>query len=503
MSSVAHFAKSIVMAPCKHILILALSMWGHTLPCIDFAIELISTFGCKVSFATSAGFATELVKRNLIPAEYKDRLTIVPVRNGYRHPHDAFYAAKDLSDIVMACLSHFDVMGRVLRTLHDLPGEKASASDLEIFPQLDGPIDHAIVEQMMFASIPVFQELGIPITSVWPMSPVSAPSIIKTLQHTKELMAAGKEVVPCDTVLPTTRDGVPMHPAEVAYFSEVFRLHFTCKHILLNTYDDLDRTTLDDLKRFPETANTTFSLVGPLHLYRQQSSINARWSGAHELKIAAWLSHQQDAKRSVVYISHGTIAHLTGEQTTQFAYALSQIEQEHPVSFIWSMRTPLLQHIPADILPNFAVSWKSSADTALTAPVLVVDWAPQSSVLAHPAVRAFVTHCGWNSSLEAISAGVPMVAWPMFSEQFTNAEFLAAQEHPAVLLVPGTAASTAGRVVPAAEIIDAVTRVLDQEQEYGRNAQKLGNLARAAVTRGSGSSARQLDAWYKQAVLLE
>lgn len=52
-------------------------------------------------------------------------------------------------------------------------------------------------------------------------------------------------------------------------------------------------------------------------------------------------------------------------------------------------------------------------------------WAPQSEILAHGSIGGFLTHCGWNSSLESILNGVPMIAWPLFAEQKMNATQLA------------------------------------------------------------------------------
>ena len=56
--------------------------------------------------------------------------------------------------------------------------------------------------------------------------------------------------------------------------------------------------------------------------------------------------------------------------------------------------------------------------------LVVPMWAPQVQILEHPSIGAFLSHCGWNSTLESITNGVPMIAWPLYAEQKMNATML-------------------------------------------------------------------------------
>ncbi|KAL6626792.1 hypothetical protein ACP70R_030518 [Stipagrostis hirtigluma subsp. patula] len=119
-----------------------------------------------------------------------------------------------------------------------------------------------------------------------------------------------------------------------------------------------------------------------------------------------WLDAQ--APRSVVYASVGSIVELSSEEVAEMAHGLASTGRP----FLWVVR-PDTRHL----LPEGFVD--AVADRGM-----VVPWSPQDRVLAHASTACFLTHCGWNSTLETVAAGVPVVAFPQWGDQCTDAKFL-------------------------------------------------------------------------------
>ncbi|KAA8532158.1 hypothetical protein F0562_006700 [Nyssa sinensis] len=109
-----------------------------------------------------------------------------------------------------------------------------------------------------------------------------------------------------------------------------------------------------------------------------------------------WLNNKQIG--SVVYVSFGSLANLGEEQMEELAYGLMRSNNY----FLWVVRASEESKLPSNL----------KAETSEKG--LVVNWCPQLEVLSHQAVGCFMTHCGWNSTLEALSLGVPMVAIPQW-----------------------------------------------------------------------------------------
>ncbi|XP_066356087.1 anthocyanidin 5,3-O-glucosyltransferase-like isoform X2 [Miscanthus floridulus] len=132
-----------------------------------------------------------------------------------------------------------------------------------------------------------------------------------------------------------------------------------------------------------------------------------------------WMDAQPD--RSVVFLCFGSMGAFPKSQLKEMAVGLESSGQR----FLWVVRSPRGPGEPADdldvdlkvLLPDGFL--ERTRDRGL----VVKSWAPQVDVLQHRAAGAFVTHCGWNSTLEGVTAGLPLLCWPLYAEQGLNKVF--------------------------------------------------------------------------------
>ena len=218
----------------------------------------------------------------------------------------------------------------------------------------------------------------------------------------------------------------------------------------------------------PDLASKRVFAVGPLSDAVATSSDRGGKPAVAPASVAAWLDAFPDG--SVVYVSFGTQHALSPPQAASVADALARSS----AAFVWAVR------------PGTAVPDGFDAATASRG-MVVRGWAPQVEILCHRAVGWFLTHCGWNSVLEAAAAGVAMLTWPMGADQFTDARLLAE----AGVAVP--VAEGADAVPDAARMAGAIAAAVGKEGESVRErAAELGKKAAAAVAEG-GSSRRDLE----------
>lgn len=177
--------------------------------------------------------------------------------------------------------------------------------------------------------------------------------------------------------------------------------------VVFNTYDALEHEVLEALSSILPPIYT----IGPLSLLVNQiPDKNLRTLGSNLWKEDPYCLKWLDSKQpnSVVYVNFGSITVMTNKELVEFAWGLANSNN----TFLWIIRPDLVAGEAAVVPPEFLTETKERG--------LLASWCPQDQILNHPAIGGFLTHSGWNSTLESIGSGVPVICWPFFAEQQTN-----------------------------------------------------------------------------------
>ncbi|XAR64296.1 hypothetical protein NMG60_11024577 [Bertholletia excelsa] len=255
------------------------------------------------------------------------------------------------------------------------------------------------------------------------------------------------------------------YPPIIRHILEQFDNIEEADWVLFNSFDKLE----DEVVKLMSSL-WPVRTIGPTlpSFYLDKRVANDRNYGFHLYKVENegclnWLNTKDTG--SVIYISFGSVASLNTEQMAEIAEALRNTRK----SFLWVVRSTEESKLPS----NFPAETLEKG--------LVVTWCLQLEVLAHRAVGCFVTHCGWNSTMEAISLGVPVIAMPQFLDQMANAHYLEQ-----VWGVGVRAKVDENGLATSEEIGRCIGEVMDGErgEEIKKNAMHWKELAKEAWMKG-------------------
>ncbi|CAN6243525.1 unnamed protein product [Urochloa humidicola] len=179
--------------------------------------------------------------------------------------------------------------------------------------------------------------------------------------------------------------------------------------MVVNSFDELEPVFVN---AYEAAIGKKVWTIGPLFLMSAAQATGGD-ADAAAARCASWL--ESKTPRSVVFVSFGSLARTPLPQLIEIARGLEASGRP----FIWAAK-------PAGDLAVFE-QWLAGdgfEHRVGERGLVVTEWAPQRVILSHPATGAFVTHCGWNSVVECVTAGLPMVTWPHFGEQFLNEKFV-------------------------------------------------------------------------------
>ncbi|KAG7961193.1 hypothetical protein I3843_09G003500 [Carya illinoinensis] len=277
---------------------------------------------------------------------------------------------------------------------------------------------------------------------------------------------------------------VPTDPEMIKFNEQMLAADLASYGVIVNTFREMEPAYVEGIRMAREAK---VWCIGPVSLCNEDNMDKAKRghnSAIEEHQCLTWLDAQEPC--SVVYACLGSVCNLIPSQLVELGLGL----EESNKPFIWVIReTKNSEELEKWILEDgFEERIKGRG-------LLIRGWAPQLLILSHPSVGGFLTHCGWNSSLEGICAGMPMVTWPHFGDQFMNEKLLVqilkigvkvGVEDPLQL----GEEEKMGVLVKKEDVKGAIDRLMDEgerREEMRKRGRELGEMAKRAVEDGGSS----------------
>lgn len=254
--------------------------------------------------------------------------------------------------------------------------------------------------------------------------------------------------------------------------------------IVVNTFEELDTNYV---REYRKAKGKNVFCIGPVSLCNKEDMDKAqrgKQSSISEQQCLKWLDSWDP--NSVIYVCLGSLIRLSTPQMIQLGLGLELSNRP----FIWVIGYASEELKKWFLEENFEERNKQKG-------LIIHGWAPQVVILSHPSIGGFLTHCGWNSSLEAISAGVPMITMPAFAEQFINEKLvvdvlgIGVKSGVEVVVIFGMEENV-GVLVKDEDIKRVIDKLMDEGEEgemRRKRAKEMGILARRAVEEGGSSHA--------------
>lgn len=378
-----------------HLLVIPIPAQGHVMPMMELSHKLVD-HGFNITFVNTEATLKRVVAALSNTGHYEERIRLVSIPGGMKDGEDPNNHEKFLEGVSKVMPGHFENLLKKMNESND-------GNDR---------IDCVIADVYVGWALEIAEKMWIPRAAFWPASAI----LLAISLHIPKLIEDGVLTAEGHVV---EQQMIKLCPSMPAFNTDHFAWLCLGDPALLKAIFDMmvfnNRTIkLADYllcNSFYELEPSAFTLIpnlmpiGPLiassrlaHFWPQDST------------CLHWLDKQP--VNSVIYVAFGSTAILDKQQFDELALGLELSDQR----FLWVVRPDLGQE-STDIYPDGFQARVGSRGQ-------MVRWAPQREVLAHPAVGGFLTHCGWNSTMEGLSNGVPLLCWPYFSDQIQNKNYI-------------------------------------------------------------------------------
>ncbi|KAF8709820.1 hypothetical protein HU200_029532 [Digitaria exilis] len=443
--------------PAPHVMVLPFPAQGHVTPLMELSHRLVDR-----------GFQVTFVNTEPIHALVLDALRLSAAGTGTSALPDGIRLVS-VPDGLAAGDDRRDLSRFVDELLRCVPGHVEQLISETKVKWLVGDVNMGMCFE---AAV----KLGVRVAAVFPASAAClgtlfmVPQLIedgffddKGFPKRNDSFEVGPGMPPvCPSQMPWSIDGAH-EGQEVAYRlvtqnTEAARRH--AKIIVCNSFRDAERAAFE---QFPSILP-----IGPLFADAELCKPVGQFL-PEDTGCLRWLDAQPD--RSVVYVAFGSFAIFDPRQFKELAEGLELTGRP----FLWVVR-------PDFTNGDLSKAWFDEFQERVAGTGMVVSWCPQQQVLAHRAVACFVSHCGWNSTMEGVRNGVPFLCWPYFVDQFANRSYICDIWRTGLAVSPGE-----DGIVTKEEVSGKVEKVIGDEGMTER-ARMLRDAACKCLGEGGSSS---------------
>ncbi|XP_048138595.1 UDP-glycosyltransferase 83A1-like [Rhodamnia argentea] len=456
----------LTMAKLKHVLVIPFPAQGHVTPLLKLS-HCIADYGAKVTFVNTESIHAQVMAANPGLEVGSDRIKFVAIPDGLETDEERKDSTKMMASILRVMPGH-------LQELVEKVKKQSNGNE-------DEQISFMIADLTAGWALEVAERMGIERAGFWPAS-VSTLALVLNVPHLikggvidnngialkNDLTVISKDIPPYKSNDSTWN--CPEDPImQKVFFQCISAIPLYSKRsnsFICNSFHELEEPAISVIPgALP---------IGPLIASAQLSHLRGSpWN--EDSTCSKWLD--QHPTQSVIYVAFGSMTIFSLEQFYELAHGLEQIGRP----FLWVVRPDLTDGSVTEFHDGFLQRVRNYGK--------VVQWAPQEEVLAHSAVACFFTHCGWNSTMEAPSNGVPLLCRPYFGDQFPDRSFICDVWRVGL----GVDADENG-VTTRHEVRKKMLAVLGSE-EIRANCPRVKEMARKSVSEG-GSSLKHLQSFY-------
>ncbi|XP_058736439.1 UDP-glycosyltransferase 83A1-like [Vicia villosa] len=373
------------MNTLPHFLVIPFPVQGHVNPLMQLS-QVLTKHGCKVTFlhtefnhnrSKTGGSASGL-----------DKINVVTLPDGLEHED----VRSDMKKITLSIKS--TMPSRLPKLIEDV-----NALDVN----KNNKINCIIVSFSMSWALEVGHKLGIKGALFHPASAtclacgVCMPKLIEDgIVDSEGNPTQEIQIAPDIPMMDATN--IPWHGLDKIFFDHILQEIQTinlAEWWLCNTTHELEPGVFSISQKFLP--------IGPL--IESNNNKNSLWQ--EDTTCLDWLDKQKP--QSVIYVSFGSLVVMDQNQFNELALGLDFLDKP----FLWVVR-PSNDNKVNYTYPNDFHGSKGK----------IVGWAPQRKILNHSSIACFISHCGWNSTIEGVHAGVPFLCWPFLTDQFLNKSYI-------------------------------------------------------------------------------